>query len=57
MYARTSTDLNLLTTLSTVHEPPEYGLKNGPKHVGASFMCFKCFNVNLVFFKVHIIGA
>jgi hypothetical protein len=29
-------------------------LKNGPKHVGASF---KCFNVNLVLFKVYIIGA
>jgi len=38
--------------LSTVHEPPEDGLKNGPKHVGANF---KCFNVNLVLFKVYIV--
>jgi hypothetical protein len=28
--------------------------KNGPKYVGANF---KCFNLNLVLFKVHIIGA
>jgi hypothetical protein len=26
----------------------------GPKHVGANF---KCFDVNLVLFKVYIIGA
>jgi hypothetical protein len=51
---RTSTDLNLVTAYSTAHEPPEDGLKNGPKHVAANF---KCFNVNLVLFKVYIIGV
>ena len=34
---RISTDLNLVTWQSTVHEPPEDGLKNGPKHVGTNF--------------------
>jgi len=51
---RTSTDLSLVTAQSTFHKPPEDGLKNGPKHVRANF---KCFNVNLVLFKVYIIGA
>ena len=37
---RTSTDLNLVTASSTVHEPAEDGLKNGPKYVGANFKCF-----------------
>jgi len=37
---RTSTDLNLVTAWSTVHEPPEDGLKNGPKHAGENFKCF-----------------
>ena len=36
----TSTDLNLVTASSTVHEPAEDGLKNGPKYVGANFKCF-----------------
>ena len=40
---RISTDLNLVTAESTVHEPPEDGLKNGPKHVGANFKCFWAF--------------
>jgi hypothetical protein len=42
---------------STVHKHPEDFLKNGPKHVGANFKCFKCFNVNLVLFKEYIVCA
>jgi hypothetical protein len=34
---RIPTDLNLVTWQNTVHEPPEDGLKVGPKHVEASF--------------------
>jgi hypothetical protein len=45
----TSTEFNLVTAYSTVHEPSEDGRKYGPKHVGATslnifkneFMCFK----------------
>jgi len=41
---RTSTDrLNLVTAYSVVYEPPEDGIKNGPKHVGANFKCFEVF--------------
>jgi len=32
-----STDLNLVTWQSTVHETPEDGIKMGPQHVGTSF--------------------
>jgi hypothetical protein len=34
---RISTDLNLVTWQSIVQEPPEDGLKMGPKNVGTSF--------------------
>jgi hypothetical protein len=34
---RILTDLKYVTWQSTVHEPPENGLKMGPKHVGVSF--------------------
>jgi hypothetical protein len=35
-----STNLNLVTWESTVHEPPKDGLKMGPKHVGAFLSVF-----------------
>ena len=38
---RISTDLNLVTWQSTVHGPPENGLKNGTKHVGALLHLFQ----------------
>ena len=37
---RISTDPILVTWQSTVYEPPEDGLNNGRKHVGASVKCF-----------------
>jgi hypothetical protein len=37
---RISTDSILITWQSTVHEPPEDGLKKRPKHAGASVKCF-----------------
>jgi hypothetical protein len=47
---RTSTDLNLVTAKSTVHEPPEDGLKMDGNMYGQILSDFKCFNVNLVLF-------
>jgi hypothetical protein len=38
---RTSTEFNLVTAQNTAHEPPEYGRKFGPKHLGATSL--KCF--------------
>jgi len=38
---RTSTESNLVTAQSSVHEPPEDGRKYGPKHVGETLLqCF-----------------
>jgi len=36
LLSSTLTELNLVTALSTAHEPPEDGRKYGPKHVGAT---------------------
>jgi len=43
-YEHISTDLNLVTWQSTVHEPPEDGLKNGTETCRGKFLSI--FNVN-----------
>jgi hypothetical protein len=48
---RISTDLNLVTQQSTVHGPPEDGLKNGTETCRGKFL--SVLNVNLVLFKAH----
>jgi len=48
-----STDLNLVTRQSTVHGPPEDGLKNGTETCRGKFL--SVFNVNLVLFKMYIV--
>jgi len=46
---RISTDLNLVTWQSTVHEPPEDGLKNGTETCRGKFL--SVFNVKFSAFK------
>ena len=46
---RISTDLNLVTWQSTVHEPPEDGLKNGTETCRVKFL--SVFNVNFSAFQ------
>jgi len=49
------TPLKLFARQSTVHKPPEDGLKNGTETYRGKFL--SVFNVNLVLFKVYIVCA
>jgi hypothetical protein len=49
---RTSTEFNIVTVRSTVHESPEDGHTYGKKHVGATSL--KCFNMLLSVLNIQV---